>query len=355
MNTTHRICFVAGTSGGHIVPCVTIAHEYKKINPAMEILFFTRNSSFDKAMMSDKSLINYLISLPLITSKRSKWYDAMIIGYHFICSFMIAFKALRHYKPEKIVTTGSFIALPVCFAGAVLRIPIELIELNVVPGAAIKMLAPLATKISLCFKKTASFFNNYKTVQIDYPHRFTLLSPVSKQMSYATDEVTILVLGGSQGSLFINNLMEIIIEKNYLKSLRLKIVHQTGSDVETQRLKKVYEKHNIDAELFSYCSDIGAFYEKASIVISRAGAGTIFESLYFNICSILIPLETNDNNHQWYNAQEMVLEHPRNFFLLSQRKLEVTPQLLAYKIIDIIALQQQLYQLINKDYEHVKN
>ena len=108
---------------------------------------------------------------------------------------------------------GGYISLSVCLAARILHIPIDLFELNAVPGKAVTWLAPLARKIYVCFDQTKSFFKKEKVELTEYPIRFgseDRIPKASAQVQLGLDpwKVTLLVLGGSQGSRSINELIK---------------------------------------------------------------------------------------------------------------------------------------------------
>ena len=78
---------------------------------------------------------------------------------------------LAHMRPERVVSMGGYVSIPVCIAAWLLRIPIELFELNVEPGKAIRFLAPLAHKITVCFPQTMEHLSGAEVGS--YPLRFT--------------------------------------------------------------------------------------------------------------------------------------------------------------------------------------
>lgn len=341
MTSPKTLCFVAGKSGGHIVPCITLAQQYKEAHPNNAILFFTTQSALDKTLVTKGDLIDHPVYLPLTQLYPRPWYRIFINSWHAIVSFCISLKTLYTHTPTKIVTTGGFIAIPVCYAAKILQIPIELIELNAVPGSTIKFLAPIASRINSCFKKSAAIWGPHRGTLIPYPIRFSSAHKKESGIPFFKDchKTTLLILGGSQGSHFINTIMtQLITDKQYpLHSFAL--LHQTGSSAETTRIASWYTEHNIIAHVFSYDDDMAKYYQAADIIICRAGAGTLFEALFFNTPCITIPLETDTNDHQLHNAQEMVVEHQRLFTLIRQKHLEKNPLLLLYKLI---ALQETL-------------
>jgi len=319
---SQTIAYAAGHSGGHIIPCLSLAAQELK-NNENRCIFFSTTAALDTQILKNNPLVNTHIALHVTPPRR--WYQ---IPGHLLRMVSAFFKSLFHLarsKPSKIITTGGLVAVPVCFAAWVLRIPIELYELNAVPGKAVKFLAPFATRIFVCFGNATKFFPATKCSRVDYPLRYHG-TPQTKdkaidKLKLDTSRKTVFILGGSQGSHFINRaIAQMLTQHDDLQS-KLQIIHQTGASDATD-YAAIYRELTIPAHVFQFASDLTPFYAAADLVIARAGAGTIFETLYFKTPCILIPLETNATDHQVENAQAMAEEHPALFTVIKQDEIE---------------------------------
>ena len=319
------ICYVAGKSGGHIIPALTLAQETVQEHPETKILFFSTDTRLDRSIINNYSCIDFYTTLSLGNFPRKH-----IIGYprfmvQFFISLCISMYTLIRYKPEKIISMGGYVSIPVCVAGFLLRIPVEAYELNVVPGAAIKLICKWAQKIFICFPSTQDYFKK-KCYHVDYPVRFK--ERISRDQARGAlgldqNKKTLLVLGGSQGSRALNELM-----KRYTQSQRenLVILHQTGErDVEAMRA--YYQTVAITADVFAYRQNLDIYYAAADIIIARAGAGTLFEIKFFQKRAIIIPLEVATTKHQVDNANAMAQLCPDLFTIIRQCSLEQSPNI----------------------------
>src|SRR5262249_36276166 len=156
-------------SGGHILPCLTLAQQFNCPYPSIHssslrydehsgrtgienqqehtIIFFSTDASLDKAILhnqSKQSLISHHITLALGQFSSIPVYRHIQIMWQLTHAWIKSLYHLHKHKPNKVISTGGLIAVPVCLAAWLLRIPIELYELNAVPGKAIKALAPIA-------------------------------------------------------------------------------------------------------------------------------------------------------------------------------------------------------------------
>ncbi len=258
-----------------------------------------------------------------------------------VSSFIKSFFYLCKYRPEKIITTGGVIAIPVCIAGFLLRIPIIIYSLDAKPGKAIKALIPFAHSIITCFSSTQHFFPALKCSFGPYPIKFNNndsslnTNDAKNNLGLSPHKKTVVILGGSQGSLFLNNCIKQFITDSLFPLDTLQIIHQTGS-LDTTDWQTFYTSYNITAHVFSYHPNLSTIYAAADLIICRAGAGTLFEIKFFNKRCIIIPLKTSTTSHQIDNALAMINEYPELFYAIAQEVIEKDPTLLFTHIKEFI-------------------
>lgn len=311
-------CFVAGKSAGHILPACTLAKKIKECAPHQKILFFSNHTKLDKNILQNNKSIDYHTALNLIQLPyRSPW-KLPKFAFQFCKSIWQSYWTLKRHKPNQIISTGGMVSIPVCLAGYILKIPITVYELNVQPGKATKLLSYFASQIKICFKKTRAFLPAKKCILSSYPTRFDTQDyklPKAKAVNFIKQDnynfnlnhKTILIIGGSQGSLFINGLIKKFIKQYPYKS-QLQIIHQVGQN-DNFDWHKFYTDNQVEAIAFSYQSNLMHYYIAADIIICRAGAGTLAEVVPLNTPCVTIPLETSYTNHQLENALETANEH----------------------------------------------
>lgn len=315
----NTICFAAGRSGGHIVPCITLAQQWKQQNPDGQVVFFCSTKQIDRTVMkkSGKSVdqIHYL-ALEQLSKEPIRLLKFV---YTFLCSFGTSLFYLYKTKPKKLISTGSDLAIPVSCAAYLLQIPIELYEVNATPGKTIKLLAKLTSTIAICFASTQRFFPRHKCTLTEYPLRFNKQNiPSSKQPN---EKKNILILGGSQGSQFLNKLIKQLYSCYPELKEKISVTHQFGNDHSID-WNAWYADRNIEAETFAYKETIQNCYEKTDLVICRAGAGSLFETVAFKKKMICIPLEIKQTDHQLDNARACAQEYPELCYVVRQKNLK---------------------------------
>lgn len=332
----NTIIFVAGRSGGHILPCINLAQELKKQSLASKFIFITTNTPLDNKILANHKWIDahHALKLDNFPGKKIVKYPSFIWQF-FICFIQSAY-IIYTTKPKEIISTGGYIALPICFAAKLLRVPITLYELNVIPGKAIKVLAPFASTMHSCFLQTQNYLPNIKCCLTAYPIKQSLKKLPSqddalKELGFSVEKKTIFILGGSQGSLFLNKLIHAIVQSTH----SLQIIHQTGND-DSIDWQAFYTHQQIPAYIFSFDSAIERYYAAADVVICRAGAGTLFELIHSNKKAITIPLQIKSTDHQKYNALALAEQYPHLITVLEQQEIENNPTFFIEKLNNLI-------------------
>lgn len=266
--------------------------------------------------------------------------------YRLVAAFFKARRVLKQVRPEEVTSMGGLISLPVCLAAWWLNIPLTLFELNAVPGKAIRWLSPLAERIYVCFEKAGHWFDPSKVYQLEYPLRFTKEDVLSKQEAHKkitmpSDKKTILVLGGSQGSQAINNLMMQLLKKYPEFMNQVAIIHQMGSSsvgeqTALEYYSQFYADQGVAGIFFEFIPDLAPYYSAADVVICRAGAGTLFELAFFGKRALLMPLEKSAEGHQFENALAMIQKHPDLFSLVRQPHCEDDSAVLYRALVKVL-------------------
>lgn len=325
------ICVAAGKSGGHLIPALQIAQNRQKQDPETALVLVSYGTKLDETIYKQYPCISQIKSFSFTTFVARQLWRYPVIAYQTIKAIIDLVLFFRETQPTTIITTGGFIAIPACIAGKILQIPCEAYELNVHPGKAIQALSLLGAKIFVVFKRTLQQLP--KATLTDYPIRFSqqdmqsqeaaqefLNHAIKSEMPLTHQRKTIFIAGGSQGSLFLNELIFKLLEAAPHLKGKLQIIHQTGSNQEEYAQR--YSKLEIPHLVFNFHAAIASCYQAADLVLCRAGAGTLFELLFFKRPSIIIPLATASTNHQIANALAVQEEYPELFSTFKQQDAE---------------------------------
>lgn len=325
-----NICFAASKSGGHIIPCVSLAKKLKEKNPNAVTFLLTGSAQIDTTL-GKMSSFNEVFYLSEKSYSGNKW---LMLPFIFCNVALLFFQTLLIFirrRPHEIIATGGFIAIPVCLAAWFLMIPIHLYELNATPGRAISILVLFARKVTVCFATARHYFPQNKTTYEPYPVAIEKLAMMPaearEKLGLAGNKKTIFILGGSQGSLFLNRVWKHLFLKHSELLSKVQVIHQTGAHDETD-WKQFYAELGVDAHPFIFSPQIGICYAAADLVVCRAGAGTLFELEEFQVPYIAVPLPARLSCHQIDNARAMVASSSKHAYVLLQEDIERDPELL---------------------------
>jgi UDP-N-acetylglucosamine--N-acetylmuramyl-(pentapeptide) pyrophosphoryl-undecaprenol N-acetylglucosamine transferase len=217
--------------------------------------------------------------------------------------FIQAFWLLIKIRPSVTLSFGGYSSFPVVFWSWFFRIPVILHEQTVVAGRASISSSFFATKIALARKESLRYFPKDKTIVIGNPLMTNILNV--KPKTHPDSPATILVIGGSRGSNFINELV-MDIGKTLLS--RFKIIHITG-EKDFEMIEKYRDSLSpVLNQNYKTLSSVdpmtmGRLYSQSDLIISRSGANSVSEILYVKRPAILIPLPRTFMGEQVKNAQ----------------------------------------------------
>jgi len=297
MTTKGNILLSCGGTGGHVYPLIAVAQVLQDLEP-----IFVGTSHRRDADIIPKYGFQYL-GLP---SQPSRLLSA-------VSHFVRALGLMRRYRPKALLCSGGFFTVPISLAAYCCRVPIILLEQNVVPGRANRFLQKFAQKICVSFEKSAKQFDPKKTVVTGNPIRSTFLEDEASrrlQKTKLSEGPTLLVFGGSQGAKSINTLLH--ANHTYFLEEKLNLIHITGEAFFAQQhpgepIKELKNKQGkVKIVILPYIENMKAVYNMATVVVSRAGATSIAELLQFKKPAVLIPYPYATDDHQKANALAMV-------------------------------------------------
>ena len=292
-----KILISTGGSGGHTIPAITL---YEHLKNDFEI-FLTSDKR--GAQYINKNVYNYkLIEIPKISKNFFKFPYALFL---IIVSFFKSFFFIKKNNIQILISTGGYMSLPLCLSAKMLKIKIYLFEPNTVIGRSNKFFIKFSEKI-------ISYSKNLKNFPEKYKHKIFLIEPLLRKKIYQEKKnfenkikkpFTILIIGGSQGAEFFDNqISELMIDLS--KDLEILIIQQLTDEAKTNSLKEKYIEAGIRNELFSFDEEIFQKYNQVDFAITRSGASTISELIFFNVPFLAIPLPKSKDDHQFYNAKE---------------------------------------------------
>ncbi|MDI6883044.1 MAG: UDP-N-acetylglucosamine--N-acetylmuramyl-(pentapeptide) pyrophosphoryl-undecaprenol N-acetylglucosamine transferase [Patescibacteria group bacterium] len=303
------IIFTGGGTAGHIFPIIAICREIRKIRSGdknLRLFYIGTGDAYSLNLLAQEG-----VKIKKIFAGKLRRYFSF---RNFLDLFKIPIGILQSFfwlfflTPDLVFSKGGYGSFPAAFSARILHIPIFLHESDVSPGLASRIESRWALEIFTSFEST-EYFPKEKMLWVGNPIRKEILQ-ASKETAKEIFKLQggrplILILGGSQGSRRINNLILEILPEIILN---FEIVLQTGQ--KNYKEVEAESKALIGKNLIKYYHPLPFLNEiqlksilsACDLVVSRAGAGAIFEIAAFGKPSLLIPIKDSPQDHQIKNA-----------------------------------------------------
>ncbi|MSU60636.1 MAG: UDP-N-acetylglucosamine--N-acetylmuramyl-(pentapeptide) pyrophosphoryl-undecaprenol N-acetylglucosamine transferase [Candidatus Staskawiczbacteria bacterium] len=339
-----KILLTGGGTAGHITPLIAVSRELRRLyqKDDLKIHYIGPNDPMSLFTLGQENIKTHSI----LAGKLRRYFAlANITDILFIIplSFLQSFFLLIAIRPNLVFSKGGTGALPVTFWAWIFMIPVFLHESDIVPGLSNRIASNWAKRMFISFPKT-EYFNLAKTLLTGHPIKKELTEgnkeSAKEVFNLTFEKPTLLFLGGSQGSEAINDFILLMLN-DILKFYE--VIHVAGKkNFKTVQLesKQVVQK---DLEKYYHVKEflneieLKHAYKVADLIISRAGAGGIFEIAATGKPSILIPLPGSAQGHQSKNAYQysqtgaaLIIEQENltpNFFLGKINHLFAQPEL----------------------------
>ncbi|MFC1669564.1 glycosyltransferase [Spirochaetota bacterium] len=304
-----RVLISGGGTGGHIVPGIAIYKEFKNRNINVLFLSDRRDVRFSSIKdISPDDLCTYnappftrnVLMLPIFAIK-------------FAIAVIKARMIMRRNNVHVVIGMGGYVTAPVLAAAKMRKTTICLCEQNSVPGKVTSLFEKHALRVYSTLPVTRDY--------LKYKEKFLHSgNPINKKVFANVDkdeakkvfhlrhcDKVILVIGGSQGALKINELV-FGLKKEYEDDLKnVGIIWSTG-DFSYKKFKELVHNEIDEGSMYlsPYINEVGMAYKACDIAISRSGAGVIMELAAMGIPSIQIPYPHAAMDHQDKNADYFV-------------------------------------------------
>ncbi len=346
-----KILFTGGGSGGHFYPIIAVAEaindatrERKLLEPQ---LYYAAPDPYNREML----IANNITFVPTAAGKVRRYFSLLNFFDLFKTAWGIIRSVLRIFflYPDVVFGTGGGASFPTLFAARLFRIPVVLYATDVEPSRVNLWAKKFAVKIAVSFPEAAKYFPADKVAYTGNPIRKAALTPAREGahefLKLKPEIPVVLVLGGSQGAVAINEAILAALPELIAK---YQVVHQTGND----NIKEVEGRARIVLGLsplaerykaFGYLNDLAIRMAAgaAAIVISRAGAGGIFEIASWGLPSILIPIPEPLSHDQTKNA----FSYARSGAAIVVEQNNLTPHLLVSEIDRILGNDQLTHKM----------
>ena len=281
-----RIVLTGGGTAGHVTPNIALLPRLKELG--YDIHYIGSYDGIEKKLIEQYGIPYYGIS----SGKLRRYFDWKNFSDPFkvIKGYGQARSLLKKLKPDVVFSKGGFVSVPVVLAAKHRKIPAIIHESDITPGLANKLAIPNAWKVCCNFPETLKYLPADKAVLTGSPIRKELLSGNRfKGLTYCgfqAEKPVIMVIGGSTGSQFINEIVRSLLP-DLLKEFQ--VLHLCGKGKLDPSLA-----HTKGYAQFEYANkELSDMFALADLVVSRAGANAICELLALRKPNLLIPLSAN--------------------------------------------------------------
>ena len=275
-----RILLATGGTGGHVFPAIALGK-------------FLQESGYEVEFSTDargtKYFVQYDFKLHIVKSASPNGISSLL---KLAAGFLQCLGLLHRF--DAVIGFGGYASFAPVLVGKLFGKKTILHEQNAVLGKVNRVLQKFSNHVCIAFAQTklanddAKYIGNF--VRDDF--KFSPLPPIS-------DKLNLLIIGGSQGAKIFTEIFP-----KALAGLNVNVVHQVP-EAEITQAQAEYALLGISAEIAPFFTDIKQRIEAAHLVISRAGASSIFELITIGRPTIFIPLKSAADNHQYENAREL--------------------------------------------------
>jgi UDP-N-acetylglucosamine--N-acetylmuramyl-(pentapeptide) pyrophosphoryl-undecaprenol N-acetylglucosamine transferase len=332
MDTKPLILLAAGGTGGHLFPAEALGVELIKRGYRVRLVTDDRALRYSGLFTRDM--------IDVVASETARGRNPLQIAYAIltlVAGAFSAFSLIRREKPVAVIGFGGYPTLPPLIAARFAGVPGIIHDANAVLGRANRFLSrhvrAIATSLPGVLDRDPALSG--KTTTVGTPMRPAVLAAAAT--SYTPPDVTgpfrLLIVGGSQGARIMSDIVPSAIEKLEPSLWSRLVLTQQVRDEDMARVRAVYDRLKIKAELAPFFADLPARLASNHLVISRSGAGTVAELAAIGRPSILVPLPGAIDQDQFANAG--VLSQAGGGLRIAQA--DFTPDRLATEISGLAA------------------
>jgi UDP-N-acetylglucosamine--N-acetylmuramyl-(pentapeptide) pyrophosphoryl-undecaprenol N-acetylglucosamine transferase len=329
-NAPIRLLIAASGTGGHLFPAIALAQKL----PDYQIEWLGVPDRLETQLVPKEYPLN---TIAVEGFQQGFGISSIRILGKLTGSIIEVRRILKQGNFQGVFTTGGYIAGPAVIAARSLGLPVVFHESNAIPGKVTRFFGPWCSAVALGFEVAAKYLPRAKNVYVGTPVRAQFLdTAIDAPLDLAIPEGVplIVVFGGSQGAVAVNKLVR--ESANAWFDAGAYVVHLTGDrDEEADSLK-----HPQYIALPFY-NNMAALLQRATLAISRSGAGSLTELAVCGTPAILIPYPFAAEDHQSYNADVFTSSGAA----LTLKQSELTAQVLQSNVLNLLQSPNELAKM----------
>lgn len=340
-----RIVVSAGGTGGHIYPALAVIDKLKKEYSNLEVLFIGNEKRMESELIPNRGIPFEGLKIYGFSKNILKDFENLFL---ISTSYHKCLKILKKFKPDIVMGFGGYVTYPVLKAAKKLKIKTFLHEQNSIIGKTNKILANNTDLVAVSFLSTLDKFKKAKKVIYSgnpCGEAALTATPIKKSdIGLDSNKKLVIVVAGSLGSLTMNEkLKEFLLlsrKENY------QILYITGKNYYDNFVKGIPYYPNI--KILPYLDNLPGIMQNADLIVTRAGASTMSEILALSLPAIFIPSPYVANNHQYYNAKEIV-DNNAGLMILEE---ELDGKVL-FKIVKELLVDKKSYEIMKMNLKNL--
>lgn len=298
-NTRRRVLIMAGGTGGHVIPALSLARALQAHNVDVEWLGSPRG--IENRLVPEAGIRLHTIAIAGLRGKGAAgWLKAPL---NLSRAVLQARRIMGAFKPDVVVGLGGFASGPGGLAARLARVPLVIHEQNAVAGLTNRVLSRLATRTYAAFAE--AFGDRAEVIGNPVRDDIAALGEQPKDAAaMAARPLRLLVVGGSLGAVALNERLPPALAA-LAPERRPEVRHQAGKERDLTTAE-AYAEHGIVADVSAFIDDMAAAYAWADLVVCRAGALTVAELAAAAKPALLVPFPFAVDDHQRVNAEVLV-------------------------------------------------
>ncbi|MCC5657504.1 undecaprenyldiphospho-muramoylpentapeptide beta-N-acetylglucosaminyltransferase [Nostoc sp. XA010] len=332
-NAPIRLLIAASGTGGHLFPAIALAQKL----PDYQIEWLGVPNRLETELVPKEYPLN---TIAVEGFQQGFGLSSIRILGKLAGSIIEVRRILKQGNFQGVFTTGGYIAGPAVIAARSLGLPVVFHESNAIPGKVTRFFGPLCSAVALGFEVAAKYLPRAKNVCVGTPVRSQFLDgAIDAPLDLAIPDGVplIVVFGGSQGAVAVNKLVR--ESANAWFDAGAYVVHLTGDrDPEADSLK------HPQYIVLPFYNNMAALLQRATLAISRSGAGSLTELAVCGTPAILIPYPFAAEDHQSYNADVFTSSGAA----LTLKQSELTAQILQSNVLNLLQSPDELAKMGEK-------
>lgn len=293
------VAIACGGTGGHLFPGLAVAEELRRRNCDLLVLVSPKEVD-QQAVRAARDI--QVATLPAVALQG----NPIAFARASLASYQAAKKLFATRQPRAVLAMGGFTSAPPVWAGKNCGAKTFLHESNTIPGRANRWLAHVVDEAFVGFPQAANrlWIQRHAVTGTPVREQFTPGDAASCRMSLGLDpkRPTLVVTGGSQGATGLNDLVLGALAELTARHPEIQFIHLTGAN-DIDRARAAYAQLKTRALVQPFLTEMELALGAATLVVSRAGASSLAELAAMRVPSVLVPLPTSADDHQFHNAR----------------------------------------------------